>query len=218
MSMSAPPPTLTRLCPAGQGAPGDGSPPAGRQIVPLPPIPALPDMAASWNATKTLPVALSIAVRGKSLYRFLLKPTGGFWRPGMIVRISTGDEKLLPKLSEEAPTMSSLTGVTMLPLRKLGPRVQATKTFPPFPIAGSEPELSLPVRQAGSAVRLVSSGWAITGPWYVLPPSVDLQTSICPNPPANWQVAGVVPGADMPMKFVTETTTTSALEAMASLS
>src|SRR2546425_13097546 len=109
------------------------------------------------------PDALSTATRGKSLYRFLLYPTGGFCRPGTMLRMTTGEAKDAPKLLEDAPRICSVTGVTVTPAAKLGPFVQVTNTLPPLPITGSEPWFRTPVRQFVS-VRSGWSGWAIAGP------------------------------------------------------
>src|SRR6266851_6325351 len=221
MSMSAPPPTITLCCPEGQGSPIDGSPDADRHIVSPPPIPSLPAMTAFWRARKNLPES-ETASRGKSLYLGRLNPTGGFWRPGMIFWTITGDEKVLPPSVEPAAMIFSVGLSTTEPWENFGPFVHATTTEPSGPIASVEPWLSVPVPQLGSAATFVWSGCTITGPWKVLPPSADLQTSICPKPPANWHVAGLVPGVDMPMKFVTDTATIvcplTCLAAMASLS
>src|SRR3989442_6162122 len=221
MHMSAPPPTITLCCLGSQGSSIDGSPDAGRNIVLPPPIPSLPATTAFWRATKNLPEP-ETASRGKSLYLARLNPTGGFWRPGMIFWTSTGDEKVLPPSVEPAAMIFSVGLSTTVPCANLGPLVQATTTEPSGPITGMEPWLSVPVPQLGSAATFVWSGCTITGPWKVLPPSADLQTSICPKPPANWHEAGLVPGVDMPMKFVTDTATIvcpfTCLAAMASLS
>src|SRR2546425_74283 len=221
MSMSAPPPTITLCCPGSQGSPIEGGPDAGRHIVSPPPIPWLPATTAFWRARKNTP-ELETASRGKSLYLALLNPTGGFWRPGMIFCTSTGDEKVLPPSVEPAAMILSVGLSTTEPCANFGPLVQATTMEPSGPITGMEPWLSVPVPQLRSAAMLVWSGCTIKGPWKVLPPSADLQTSIWPNPPPNWHAAGLVPGVDMPMKFVTDTATIvcplTCLAAMASLS
>src|SRR2546425_9577249 len=206
MSMSAPPPTITLCCPGSQGSPIDGSPDAGRHIVSPPPIPWLPATTAFWRARKNLPESETASL-GKSLYLARLNPTGGFWRPGMIFWTITGDEKVLPPSVEPAALILSVGLSTTVPCANFGPLVQATTTEPSGPITGMEPWLSVPVPQLGSAATFVWSGWTITGPWKVLPPSAGLQTSIWPKPPANWQAAGLLPGVNMPMKLVTETAT-----------
>src|SRR5712692_2629254 len=206
MSMSAPPPTITRCSPGSQGSPGEGSPDAGRHMVSLPPMPPLPATTAFCKATKNRPVS-ETATLGKSLYLGLLKPTGGFWRPGTIFWTTTGAEKVLPPSVEPVALICSVGLSTTTPFTNLGPLVQATTTEPSGPMTGAEPWLSVPVPQLGSAATFVWSGWTTTGPWKVLPPSADLQTSICPTPPPNWHAAGLVPVVNIPMKLVTETTT-----------
>src|SRR3989441_8675467 len=140
MSVSAPPPTMTRCCPGSQGSPGEGSPDAGRHMVSLPPMPWLPATTAFCKATKNRPVS-ETAIRGKSLYLALLNPTGGFWRPGRIFWTTTGDEKVLPPSVEPDAMICSVGSSTTAPLTNLGPLVQATTPEPSGPMTGTDPWL-----------------------------------------------------------------------------